>query len=86
MDIYCVHCGESCDIEELHDMPDPSDSRRDLTFSKAKQRFALLGCAAFGSGIEKCDSPMFDSRKTLQMEAAMILSDHVDDWAADCDW
>ena len=48
-DIYCRHCGEPWDMDELHDM-DSHD------YKAATERFRNLGCNAWSNTDLKCSS------------------------------
>jgi hypothetical protein len=83
MDIYCNRCGEPWEIDSLHDVFDGNG--RAISYAEAAKRFERLGCGAFDAGDSPCNYSMVDPRRAAMAEAALALSGHPDDWAADMD-
>lgn len=81
MDIYCPRCAEPWDNDEMHYTAEEFET----TYEKVKAAFRSVGCAVFEGEFENpvCEAVRDD--RTALIGAAMDLSDHADDWAADLD-
>lgn len=80
-DIYCIHCGEPWDHDELH--------QQVLPYERAGENFAQYGCGAMNlepyEQPENCKREVFDQEAADAMKVFVELSEHPGDWAADMD-
>jgi len=72
-DIYCRHCGEPWDMDELHDMDDHN-------YKDATNRFRNLGCNAWSKTDLKCSSAMVDPEMAAHAEAVQGMLEYPDEW------
>ena len=77
MDIYCPHCGEPWDNDELHDVPGYS-------YQEAARSFRIVGCPLFGG---KCNAESPDHAKAAHAAALYdVLGDDMDGAASEFDY
>jgi len=81
MDIYCKHCGEPWDHDELHDMYDADDNK--LSYAEAGRQFAKLGCGAFTilSTPKKCTNTMVDPDAAERAGIMQEITEYPEEWA-----
>jgi hypothetical protein len=72
MDLYCPVCAEPIDFDELHYMGDYTDGV-DVPFAVARERFARIGCEAFGQSHNR------DGVGSFRAEASSMLFDLLGD-------
>ena len=79
-DIYCSHCGEPTDMDELHDMRNSNGDK--LPYQIASNHFAKFGCGAFNifSPPSKCTNAVYDENAALRAFVNQELSEYADDW------
>ena len=92
-DIKCPHCGEPWDNDCLHDVAEYGGPEN-LSYKSASKAFAKVGCGLFNKiesepfilgttyrlkpcANQPCESPI----ELARVQAAMILSDHPDEWS-----
>ena len=72
-DIYCRHCGEPWDMDELHDM-------NEHNYKAATERFRNQGCNAWSGTELKCSSAMVDPEMAEHAEAVQGMLEYPDEW------
>lgn len=77
MDIPCPRCGESWDIDSIHDAADETDS----TFHKVRRDFQIRGCAAL-IGRPEGTTCARDGLAATRHDLADALGDDIDGFAA----
>ena len=77
-DIYCSHCGEPTDMDELHDMRNSNGDK--LPYQIASNHFAKFGCGAFKINPSKCTNEVYDEDVALRAFVNQELSEYADDW------
>jgi len=77
LDIHCPHCGEPCDMYELHDVYDSDDKQ--VPYQTAAKQFALVGCGIWNNN-QPCTAPVVDQAMAERAMVMMELSDHPDEW------
>lgn len=75
-DVYCPRCGEPWDVDMFHEAPGKSHR-------EARSEFPSKGCEVFGATCSEIEGDERSRMRAMLAGAAMDMSPHVDDWAAD---
>ena len=77
LDIHCPHCGEPCDMGELHDVYDSNDNQ--IPYQKAAKQFAKNGCGIWNNN-QQCTASIVDQEMADRAKIMMEFSEHPDEW------
>jgi len=84
LDIHCPHCGEPCDMGELHDVYDGFDKH--VPYKQAVKVFIENGCGLWQGNrnlpdhFAKCTASIVDQEMADRAKIMMEFSEHPDEW------